>query len=114
MTTAGAAGSSSSLALPGSIGYLPDGAAAASPGIPLAFTAYDDGATASPSQAATLANLQDQFKNEVGQTHNPNDPAYAEKWMNAEEESDANFRRLLGWQAYVQAQLAQLHGGGSN
>jgi hypothetical protein len=79
-----------------------------SAGVPLAFTAFDNGASASPSQASTLRQLQTDFVNDLGGANqNPNDPAYAQNWQSALLQSDARFRQQFGWQAFVQAEVAQ-------
>jgi len=78
--------------------------------VPVAFTTSADGATA--SQAAALGRLQGEFVNNLGgQTQNPNNPAYLQSWQAAQALSDSNFAQQFGWQAFVAAQLAQVHGG---
>jgi hypothetical protein len=80
------------------------------PAVPLAFTTSANGAT--PSQAAALGRLQQGFVNDLGgQNQNPNTPAYAQSWQAAQALSDSNYAQQFGWQAFVQAQLAQVHGG---
>ena len=78
--------------------------------VPLAFTTSAEGAT--PSQAAALGRLENDFADDLGgPNQNPDDPAYAQNWQAAQALSDANFAQQFGWQAFVKAQLAQVHGG---
>jgi hypothetical protein len=79
------------------------------PKAPLAFTTSSDGAT--PSQAAALARLQNDFVSDLGrQDQNPADPAYARAWQDAQASSDARFEQQFGTEAFIQAQLSQVHG----
>jgi len=78
--------------------------------VPLAFTTSADGAT--PSQAAALGRLRQDFVNNLGgPNQNPDTPAYAQSWQTAQSLSDSNYAQQFGWQAFVHAQLAQVHGG---
>jgi hypothetical protein len=84
-------------------------AAAPAPAVPLAFTTSPNGAT--PTQAAALGRLRQDFVDNLGgQNQNPNTPAYAQSWQTAQVLSDSNYAQQFGWQAFVQAQLAQVHG----
>jgi len=79
------------------------------PAVPLAFTTSADGAT--PSQAAALGRLRQDFVNNLGgPNQNPDTPAYAQNWQAAQALSDSNYAQQFGLQAFVQAQLAQFHG----
>jgi len=90
--------------------FAPVNEAAPAVSVPLAFTTPADGAT--PSQAAVLGRLQKEFVDNIGgPNQNPNDPAYAPAWQAAQAVSDSNFEEQFGTQAFVQAQLAQVHGG---
>jgi len=82
--------------------------------VPVAFTTSDEGAT--PAQAAALGRLQKDFAGTVNSSpnQNPNSAVYAQTWQAAQAASDANFAQQFGWQAFVQAQLAQAHGGVGN
>jgi hypothetical protein len=78
--------------------------------IPLAYTTSADNAT--PSQAAALDRLQKDFADALAaQGQSPDDPAYARAWRSAQIVSDSNFEQQFGSQAFIQAQLAQVHGG---
>ena len=78
--------------------------------VPLAYTAPIDQAT--PSQSAALQRLQKDFADGVtAQAQDPNGPAYAAAWQSAQSLSDSNFEQQFGTQAFIQAQLAQVHGG---
>jgi hypothetical protein len=78
--------------------------------VPLAFTTSPEGAT--PGQAATLDRLQRVFASRVnGANKQPNSPAYTSVWQSAQELSDSNYAQQFGTQAFINAQLAQVHGG---
>jgi hypothetical protein len=78
--------------------------------IPLAYTTSTDGAT--PSQAATLYRVQKDFADDLAaQGQSPDDLAYARAWRAAQTLSDSHFEQQFGAQAFIQAQLAQVHGG---
>ncbi|MGA3169507.1 MAG: hypothetical protein ABSE62_00695 [Chthoniobacteraceae bacterium] len=77
---------------------------------PLALTTPADGAT--PSQAAVLQRLQNDFVSSVSTPgQNFDSAAYAKTWRVAQELSDSNFAQQFGSEAFIEAQLAQVHGG---
>ena len=85
--------------------------AAAGVTVPLAYTTGADGAT--PSQAAALNRLQTDFNKSVtGQGGDPNSVAYLQAWKAAQAISDSNYEQQFGTVAFVQEQLAQVHGSG--
>jgi hypothetical protein len=78
--------------------------------VPLAFTTRADGATR--AQAAALGRLESAFAAALaGPARNPDDPAYAKAWRAAQTLSDSNFEQQFGTRAFIEAQLAQYHGG---
>jgi hypothetical protein len=78
--------------------------------VPLALTTSADGAT--PSQAAALDHLRQDFVNTVAGNGQPFDSqAYVRTWQNAQQSSDSNFAQQFGTEAFIEAQLAQYHGG---
>jgi len=77
---------------------------------PLALTTSPEGAT--PSQAAALGRLQNDFVESVSrQGQNFESGAYAKTWQAAQALSDSNFAQQFGSEAFIEAQLAQFHGG---
>jgi hypothetical protein len=46
-----------------------------------------------------------------GANKQPNSPAYTSVWQSAQELSDSNYAQQFGTQAFINAQLAQVHGG---
>lgn len=60
------------------------------------------------TQAPTLSELQQQFLNEIGGLdQDPSDPAYRERWLEAQKAADRQFRTFYGGQAYLQADVAR-------
>ena len=58
-------------------------------------------------QIEVVKGLQQDFVNEVGGSNqDPNDPAYQERWQNAQLEIDGRLRGLLGVTAYEEFQVA--------
>jgi hypothetical protein len=77
---------------------------------PLAFSTSDDGAT--PEQAAALDRLREDFITNVsGEGQNFDNAAYAKTWQEAQELSDSNYEQQFGAEAFIDAQLSQVHGG---
>jgi hypothetical protein len=71
---------------------------------PLAFTV--DPKNLTPVQQIALAAIQDQFLKAIGEAdQNPADPAYNERWRNAQNIADQTYRADFGWTAFVQMQL---------
>jgi hypothetical protein len=78
--------------------------------VPLAFTTPDDGAT--PSQQAALDRLRSEFAGSLdAQGTDPNSSEYARLWRQEQEANDSSFEQQFGTQAFIEAQLAQAHGG---
>ncbi len=62
-----------------------------------------------PQQLAQLESLRQEFVNDVGGTNqDPNDPAYLQRWREAQPANDGRFKMLFGWQAFVQQQLSAM------
>lgn len=60
-----------------------------------------------PSQADALAALRQDFLSAIGGANqDPNDPAYLQRWLRAERESDEQFRLLFGNSAFLAFQMA--------
>jgi len=73
---------------------------------PLAFTV--DPRNLTPRQQTALATIQDQFLNAIGDAdQDPADPAYRERWMDAQFIADETYEALFGWTAFSQMQLAR-------
>jgi hypothetical protein len=71
---------------------------------PLAFTV--DPKNLTPQQQSALAAIQDKFLKAIGDAdQNPADPAYNERWRNAQSVADQTYRADFGWTAFVQMQL---------
>jgi hypothetical protein len=71
---------------------------------PLAFTVNPRNLT--PAQQIALAAIQDQFLKAIGDAdQNPADPAYNERWRNAQNIADQTYRADFGWTAFVQMQV---------
>jgi len=71
---------------------------------PLAFTV--DPKNLTPEQQTALATIQDQFLKAIGDANqNPADPAYRERWINAQSIADQTYKALFGWTAFTQMQL---------
>jgi hypothetical protein len=71
---------------------------------PLAFTVNPRNLT--PAQQIALARIQDQFLKAIGDAdQNPADPAYNERWRNAQNIADQTYRADFGWTAFVQMQV---------
>lgn len=71
---------------------------------PLAFTV--DPKDLTPEQQTALAKIQDQFLKAIGDPNqNPDDPAYGQRWMTAQEIADQSYRAYFGWTAFSQMQL---------
>jgi hypothetical protein len=77
--------------------------------VPLSFTTSAEGAT--PEQAAALGQLQHDFVDGLGPNPDPKNPQYGDSWKAAQTLNDSNYRQKFGWQAFVQAQLAQYQDG---
>lgn len=62
-------------------------------------------ATAS-TQAPTLSDLQQDFIDGIGgPNQDPLDPDYRERWLDAQQSADAQFRAFYGGQAFIQADV---------
>lgn len=60
-----------------------------------------------PSQADALAALRQDFLSAIGgASQDPNDPAYLQRWLRAQRESDEQFRLLFGNSAFLAFQMA--------
>lgn len=71
---------------------------------PLVFTVNPRNLT--PAQQIALAAIQDQFLKAIGDAdQNPADPAYNERWRNAQNIADQTYLADFGWTAFVQMQL---------
>lgn len=71
---------------------------------PLAFTV--DPKNFTPEQQTALARIQNQFLKAIGDANqDPADPAYAERWLTAQEIADQSYRTFFGWTAFSQMQL---------
>jgi hypothetical protein len=75
--------------------------------IPLAFRPLPPGVAASnPRLQSTLNGLQQDFIADVGgPNQNPNDPAYYQRWITAQQASDELYRLQIGDQAYLLDQI---------
>jgi hypothetical protein len=71
---------------------------------PLAFVPINPAAL-TPSIAAKIEHIRQQFVRELGDTSNPNDPAYAERWDQAQASADDRYRAMFGWQAFNEMTL---------
>jgi len=56
------------------------------------------------SQLETIEELRQQFRQEIGSAADPSDPAYRERWLKAQHESDSLLRGLLGTDFYMNYQ----------
>ena len=76
---------------------------AADPIYPLAFRKINlDAAGFGESAKAAIAQVQQQFVNDIGGTNqDPSDPAYLARWQSAQVKADETLRGLLGNQAYM-------------
>jgi hypothetical protein len=71
---------------------------------PLAFTV--DPKNLTPQQQTTLATIQNQFLQAIGDANqDPADPAYSQRWMDAQSIADQTYRAFFGWTAFTQMQL---------
>jgi len=71
---------------------------------PLVFTEHPKNLT--PEQQTALAAIQDQFLKAIGDANqDPADPAYRDRWMNAQVVADQRYKALVGWPAFEQMQL---------
>jgi hypothetical protein len=76
--------------------------------LPLAFQPVNPEAL-TPAVQNRLTQLQEQFVQAIGDNRNPTDPAFQNRWMNAQIEADMQYRALFGQMAFeeMQAQRAQ-------
>jgi hypothetical protein len=71
---------------------------------PLAFTV--DPKNLTPQQQTVLAAIQNQFLKAIGDANqDPADPAYSQRWMNAQSIADQTYRADFGWTAFTQMQV---------
>jgi hypothetical protein len=82
--------------------------APASVPIPLAFRPLPPHVAATnPQLAAAVQGLQQNFINALGgPNQNPNDPAYFQRWLTAQEINDEQYRLLVGDQNYLMEQMS--------
>jgi hypothetical protein len=75
--------------------------------VPLAFQDIPPQlAAANPQLAPAIEELQERFVNAVGgPNQNPSDPAYYKRWTAAQKNLDAEYRVLLGGQAFLVQQM---------
>ncbi len=60
-----------------------------------------------PDQMQAVENLKQSFVNQIGgQNQNPNDPAYRQRWQEAQDTADNMLRDLLGWTGFQSYQIA--------
>jgi hypothetical protein len=71
---------------------------------PLAFTVNPRNLT--PAQQIMLAAIQNQFLKAIGDAdQDPANPAYNDRWRNAQNIADQTYRADFGWTAFVQMQV---------
>ncbi len=70
--------------------------------VPVAFVAPDSAEPAAENKERLVEKLQDDFVEAIGgPDQNPADPAYLDRWKQARVDSDAQFKALFGWQAFL-------------
>jgi hypothetical protein len=58
-----------------------------------------------PAIQDKLTRLQEQFTQAIGDTCNPADPAFQNRWVNAQVEADMQYRALFGWSAFEEMEI---------
>lgn len=78
------------------------------PSLPLVFQPVDPGAVPlSAGQLRALGSIQQWYMDQVGgPNQDPNDPAYRERWLNAQPEVNDMMRGMMGVNAFEEYQLA--------
>jgi hypothetical protein len=54
---------------------------------------------------ANIDQMRSQFNQQVGATHNPSDPQYRDRWVNAQIQLDDQLRAFLGTEMFNQYQI---------
>jgi len=72
--------------------------------LPLAFQPVNSEAL-TPAIQNKLTQLQEQFVQAIGDTRNPADPAFQNRWMTAQIEADMQYRALFGWSAFEEMEI---------
>ena len=73
---------------------------------PLAFQAVDpERMPLNPTQSEILSNLRQQFQEDIGDQSDPDDPAYHQRWLDAQRKSDDQLRGMLGEKFFISYQL---------
>lgn len=73
---------------------------------PLVFVPINPEAL-TPTIQAAVTQLQKEFVEAIGDTQDPNDPAYQQRWLEAQRKADASFRVMFGWMAFNEMQLGR-------
>jgi hypothetical protein len=72
------------------------------PALPLVLQNVDlTGLKLNSSQMEVVENLRREFRLEIGSASDPNDPAYRERWLAAQHESDSLLQGMLGTDIYM-------------
>jgi hypothetical protein len=72
--------------------------------LPLAFQPVNPEAL-TPAIQNKLTQLQEQFVQAIGDTTNPTDPTYQNRWITAQIQSDMQYRALFGQMAFQEMQV---------
>lgn len=72
--------------------------------LPLAFQPVNPEAL-TPAIQNKLTQLQEQFVQAVGNTTDPTDPTYQNRWITAQIQSDMQYRALFGQMAFQEMQI---------
>jgi hypothetical protein len=74
--------------------------------MPLAFVPVNPNA-ATPAVETKIAQLQEQFVQAIGDTQNPTDPVFQNRWLTAQIQADMQYRAFFGQMAFQEMQLQQ-------
>jgi hypothetical protein len=77
--------------------------------LPLAFQPVNPEAL-TPATQNKLTQLQQQFVQAIGDTTNPADPTYQNRWITAQIQSDMQYRALFGQMAFQEMQIQRAQG----
>ena len=75
--------------------------------MPLAFRNVDPATlNLNEDQMQALADLRQQFVEQIGTTNRPDDPAYLARWQQSQPQADVTLRAMLGNRVFDKLQTA--------